>query len=149
MKFLATLRSVQTWARSQTSLRVYSSSLLLAYDAKRLKSQIFCNRNYSNNYTIDSYSSMSRSSSIDSTSKLTPTSSSGSEWQPPNSNLMNENINVNGCFTSNNDALSDGCNGSIGGGDYSVNNTDSIHCYKQLQRSHSMQNNYEEVRWLI
>lgn len=140
-KFLSTLRSVQTWARSQTSLRLYSSSLLLAYDAKRLKNQIFCNRNYSNNSTVSSYGSLSRSSSIESTSKLTPTSSSGSDWQPSNPNAHNENINANGCFNSNNDTLNDGCNGS----DYSVNNTESIQIYKQLQRSHSTQNNYEEV----
>lgn len=122
-KFLSTLWSIQTWARTQTSLRLYSSSLLLAYDAKRLKSQIFCNRNYSNNSTMSS-----RSSSVDSTSKLTPTSSSGNEWQPPNS--TSETINANGC-----------CNGT----DHSFNNADSIQLYKKLQRSHSTQNNYEEV----
>lgn len=124
-KFLSTLWSIQTWARTQTSLRLYSSSLLLTYDAKRLKSQIFCNRNYRNNSTMSS-----RSSSVDSTSKLTPTSSSGNDWQPSNS--TNETINANnGC-----------CNDT----DNSFGNVDSIQLYKKLQRNHSTQNNYEEVR---
>lgn len=138
MKFLSTLWSIQTWARSQTSLRLYSSSLLLVYDAKRLKNQIFCNRNYSNSSTVSS-----RSSSVDSSSKLTPTSSSGNEWQSTHTNSTNETINnANGCFNSTNEP----CNGTV---DYSVNNTESIQFYKQLQRSHSTQNNYEEVKKTI
>lgn len=35
-KFLAQLRSIQKWMQSQTVYRFYSSSLLLAYDAKLL-----------------------------------------------------------------------------------------------------------------
>lgn len=133
VKFLSTLWSVQAWARSQTSLRLYSSSLLLAYDAKRLKTQLFCNRNYSKSSTVSS-----RSSSIESTTKLTPTSSSGNEWHPTNVNSTIDSANDNGCFNSNNERY----NGSA---NHSVNNTESIQFYKQLQRSHSTQNNYEEV----
>lgn len=137
MKFLSTLWSIQAWARSQTSMRFYSSSLLLAYDAKRLKSQIICNQNYSNSSAVSS-----RSSSVDSSSKLTPTSSSGSEWQPSNSNATNETINANGCFNSNRNMLNESHNGAS----YTFDNTDSIQLYKKLQRTHSTQNNYEEVR---
>lgn len=134
-KFLTTLWSIQSWARSQKSLRLYSSSLLLAYDAKRLKTQIFSNRNHSNSSTVSS-----RSSSVDSSSKLTPTSSSGNEWQPSHTNSANEiNTNHNGCVNSNS------CNGSNITNDHSVNSTQPIQFYKQLQRSHSTQNNYEEV----
>lgn len=71
MKFLSTFWSIQTWARSQASLGLHSSSLLLVYDAKRLRTQISCNQNHSNSSTISS-----RSSSVDSSSKLNPTSSS-------------------------------------------------------------------------
>lgn len=135
MKFLSTLWSIQTWARSQTSLRLYSSSLLLAYDAKRLKNQIYCNRNYSNSSTVSS-----RSSSVDSSSKLTPTSASGNEWQTLHTNSTNDTMinNTNGCYNSTNDS----CNGTI---NYPINIAEPIQFYKQLQRSHSTQNNYEEV----
>lgn len=37
MQILAPLWKIQHWARNQTSLRLYSSSLLLIYDARRLK----------------------------------------------------------------------------------------------------------------
>lgn len=43
-KFLAQLRSIQKWMQSQTVFRFYSSSLLLAYDAKLLKSHIIRNQ---------------------------------------------------------------------------------------------------------
>lgn len=131
MKFLSTLWSIQTWARSQTSLRLYSSSLLLAYDAKRLKNHIFCNRNYNNSSTVSS-----RSSSGDSSSKITPTFSTVTEWNQPNS--TNEHINANGRYNSINEC----CNGS---NNCTVNTTEPIQFYKKLQRSHSTQNNYEEV----
>lgn len=144
MKFLSTLWSIQTWSRSQTSLRLYSSSLLLVYDAKRLKNQLYCNRNYSNSSTVSS-----RSSSVDSSSKLTPTSSGGNEWQPTShTNSTNETaINANnGCF--NHSTMNDHCNGGVG--HHTVHNsTESIQFYKQLQRSHSTQNNYEEVKMEI
>lgn len=128
-KFLSTLWSIQTWARTQTSFRLYSSSLLLAYDAKRLKSQIFCHRNNSNSSTLSS-----RSSSADSTSKHTPTLNSDTECQLPTSNAVDETNNTNGC-----------CNGD----DHPFNTTDSIQHYKKIQRCHSTQNNYEEVRFHI
>ncbi|XP_031627181.1 inositol polyphosphate multikinase isoform X2 [Contarinia nasturtii] len=141
-KFLTTLWSIQSWARSQTSLRLYSSSLLLAYDAKRLKTQIFSNRNHSNSSTVSS-----RSSSVDSSSKLTPTSSSGNEWQPSHTNTANEiNTNLNGCTNSNNSNGNNSGSGGGGGGviDHTVTSTQPIQFYKKLQRSHSTQNNYEE-----
>lgn len=81
MKFLSTLYSIQQWARTQTTLRLYSSSLLLAYDAKRLRAQIFCNRN-NRNYSNGSTTASSRSSSVESASKLTPTSpNAANDWQ--------------------------------------------------------------------
>jgi inositol-polyphosphate multikinase len=37
MEFLSVLWNVQAWARKQTKFRLYSSSLLLIYDARRLR----------------------------------------------------------------------------------------------------------------
>ncbi|EAT45915.1 AAEL002846-PA [Aedes aegypti] len=37
MQFLSDLWTIQKWARTQTSFRLYSSSVLLVYDARRLK----------------------------------------------------------------------------------------------------------------
>lgn len=157
MNFLSTLYSIQQWARTQKTLRLYSSSLLLAYDAKRLRAQIFCNRNNRNNYSSNgSTTASSRSSSVDSTSKLTPSSPNAtSEWQA--AKIATETIstiktdapalNANGCIRSsinNHPTTQAHCNGS----EHSVyiNDMDSIQLYKQLQKSHSTQNNYEEVR---
>lgn len=170
MKFLSTLYSIQQWARTQTTLRLYSSSLLLAYDAKRLRAQIFCNRN-NRNYSNGSTTASSRSSSVESTSKLTPTSpNAANEWQASsNFDTISETIpsstpttestklptaeatcNANGCFNSsiNNHATQtqthiEHCNRR----DHSsfINDMDSIQLYKKLQKSHSTQNNYEEV----
>lgn len=177
MKFLSTLYSIQQWARTQTTLRLYSSSLLLAYDAKRLRAQIFCNRN-NRNYSNGSTTASSRSSSVESTSKLTPTSpNAANEWQAPSSfdaisqtmppvSVTTETtktsttmapaaeeaatINANGCFhpsinnhTTSPQAHIEDCNGR----EHSsfIDDMDSIQLYKKLQKSHSTQNNYEEV----
>lgn len=120
VKFLSTLRTIQTWARTQTTIRIFSSSLLLAYDAKEFKNHLDGNQNNSNSSTVSS-----RSSSVDSTSnKHTPTASMGEPM-----------ANANG------DTRYDGCNGS----NHLFNNTDSIELCKKLNRSHSTQNNYENV----
>lgn len=37
IQFLADLWTIQKWARTQTTFRLYSSSVLLVYDARRLK----------------------------------------------------------------------------------------------------------------
>lgn len=37
MQFLSDLWNIQKWARTQTTYRLYSSSVLLVYDARRLK----------------------------------------------------------------------------------------------------------------
>lgn len=42
VKFLSLLRPIQVWAQSQTSLRLYDSSLLMVYDAKHLRSHLLC-----------------------------------------------------------------------------------------------------------
>lgn len=138
MKFLSTLWSIQRWAQTQTTLRLYSSSLLLVYDAKILKNLLFCNRNYSNSFSNSPNGSLSRSSSVESTikSQLTPTSSSGSDCPgaiQQNDHILNENSHGDGFHTTQRDS-------STG-----EDATDSIQLYKQLQRCHSIQNNYEEV----
>lgn len=54
-QFIAQLRSIQKWMQSQTVFRFYSSSLLLAYDAKLLKAHIANNRDIQTNSAYASY----------------------------------------------------------------------------------------------
>lgn len=44
LEFLQSLMTVEAWAKSQTSLRLYSSSLLLAYDASILRNELSSTR---------------------------------------------------------------------------------------------------------
>lgn len=136
MKFLSSLWAVQTWARTQTSLRLYSSSLLMVYDARRLKNSMFFSRNSSNSSTASPNGSMSPSS-VD--GKLTPTSM----FQWPQSNQIT-NGHHSDSIVGNNVAAN--VNGGGGGGNISG---ETIQLYKKLQRSHSTQNNYDEVSFII
>lgn len=54
--FLALLRPIQEWAQTQTTLRLYASSVMLTYDAQQLENQIFC-ENHSTSQNINSSSS--------------------------------------------------------------------------------------------
>lgn len=40
MQILSELWSIQKWARTQKAVRLYSSSLLITYDARRLKANL-------------------------------------------------------------------------------------------------------------
>lgn len=127
MKFLSSLWAIQTWARTQTSLRLYSSSLLLVYDARRLKNSIFFSRNSSNSSTASPNGSMSPSS-VD--GKSTPTSMF--QWPQPNQ-ITNGHSDGIVCNNVANNVSGANING------------ETIQLYKKLQRSHSAQNNYDEV----
>lgn len=134
MKLLSSLWAVQTWARSQTSLRLYSSSLLMIYDARRLKNSLFYSRNSSNSSTASPNGSMSPASAD---GKMTPTSM----FQWPQTNQL-VNGHLDGIVGGN---LING-NGSSGGVGCGVAGGEAIQLYKKLQRNHSTQNNYDEVR---
>lgn len=49
MQLLSGLWAIQSWARSQKGLRIYSSSILLVYDARRLRNNLEMNRKRSPN----------------------------------------------------------------------------------------------------
>lgn len=137
MKFLTTLWNIQTWARSQTALRFYSSSLLLVYDARQLKNQLLFSRNGSNSLTTSPNDSLSPLSA-DGTKLATP--ASYLNWPQSHKIAMAANGNDNGT----NGVIDEKTNkktgiiANAGGGE-------TIQLYKQLQRSHSTQNNYDEV----
>lgn len=148
LKLLTTLWSIQTWARNQSSLRLYSSSLLLVYDAKRLKNQLFCNRSSSSNSSTPSpYDSLSRSSSVESPKQLTQTS-------PMHKAMCNGNVVKNHSATASSDPVNEMVQepppphrNGYGNCDSSTDTSiESIQLYRQLQRCHSAQNNYEEVK---
>lgn len=50
-RFLTLLKPIGAWAQSQTSLRLYATSLILAYDAKQLEKYVNC-INYSHNQRV-------------------------------------------------------------------------------------------------
>lgn len=72
MQLLSALWAVQHWARTQKTLRLYSSSLLLAYDARRLKNHMLFSRSSSNNSANTPNGSISPASADG--GKITPSS---------------------------------------------------------------------------
>lgn len=136
MKLLSSLWLIQKWIRTQKTFRLYSSSLLLVYDAKHLKSQNVNNRDSNSGSTSSPYNSLSRSSSVDSNNKLTPTSLNEQNWQ--NALHQHSTSETNGTNNPSNEQSYFDYNG------LEMKNN-SVELYKQLQRCHSIQNNYEEV----
>lgn len=136
MKFLSTLWTIQTWARSQSSLRLYSSSLLLVYDARVLKNQFLFSRSSDNSLAASPNGSLS------------PVLNNSS-----NSGKLVTNTCLNWPTQSYGHANGNGVNGISGqtsdGGDANkgsrIGTGETIQLYKQLQRSHSTHNNYDEV----
>lgn len=134
MKLLSTLWTIQTWARTQTSLRLYSSSLLFAYDARVLKNQLLFTRSSGDSLATSptgSFSSISMHGSNNCKLGLNP----NLNWPVKQYIQINGNC-VNGTAGH---ASGDGKSGS------SISTGETIQLYKQLQRSHSARNNYEEV----
>lgn len=132
VKFLSALWTIQTWARSQTSLRLYSSSLLLAYDARVLKYHLLFSRSSSNSLAASPNGSLSPVS-MDGSGKSI--NSTYSNWPTQQYNHVNGNC-ANGIAGH---TSSDSKTGS------SIAAGETIQLYKQLQRSHSAHNNYDEV----
>lgn len=52
MQILSSLWSIQKWARNQKSIRLYSSSLLIAYDARRLRNTLQISKKNSNRFVV-------------------------------------------------------------------------------------------------
>lgn len=129
LKLLKSLWPIHTWASTQTSLRLYSSSLLLVYDAKRLKTEIFCNRNSPRN---NSNESVPRPPEKEGTSN---------QKAACNGNTTNLSKPIASSQHHVDQRRSNGHNNH----DCSVISNENIQLYRQLQRSHSAQNNYEEV----
>lgn len=105
MQFLSALWAIQSWARAQTSLRLYSSSLLLAYDARCLKNSLMFRRCKNNQSTNNSNGSISPQMTDVKIKPIFPWSDTAEE-------------NETG---------------------------ESIQLYKKIQRTHSFQNNFDEV----
>lgn len=134
MKFLSTLWTIQTWARSQTSLRLYSSSLLLVYDARVLKNQLLFSRSSSNSLATSPNGSLSPVS-MDGSNSGKLVSNPYSNWPLQHYGHVNGN-GVNGIT---------GHTSGDGKSASSIGTGETIQLYKKLQRSHSAHNNYDEV----
>lgn len=110
MQFLSTLWKIQQWARTQKSLRLYSSSILLAYDARRLRNSL----------------------------------------QTSKKSLSNSPIS-NGSITPTHSISSDLNNGKTSPFQYPPERkiSEPVQCYRKVQRSHSSQNNYDQVIYFV
>ncbi|XP_058829566.1 inositol polyphosphate multikinase [Topomyia yanbarensis] len=114
MQFLSDLWTIQKWARTQTTFRLYSSSVLLVYDARRLKPIL----QYQPKSLI-SYSSVPTSNSVGPGSPTVITDGSNSPIAGSSSPVQL----------------------SPTGGDTGI---DPLQHYFKIQRSHSAIHNYEE-----
>lgn len=142
MKFLSTLWTIQTWARSQTSLKLYSSSLLLAYDARVLKNHLLFSRSSSNSLAASPNGSMSPVSMDGSISGGKQVSNTYLNWPTQHGTPYghgNGNC-VNGIAGQTTSDAGKSSSSNIGPGE-------TIQLYKQLQISHSAHNNYDEVSY--
>lgn len=115
MQFLSDLWTIQKWARTQTTFRLFSSSVLLVYDARRLK-------------PVLQYQSKSLSSS--SSSKLTSCNTSSGP--------------TTGTGTSSSASSPLGGSSSSPGTPNGGGEIEPLQHYFKIQRSHSAFNNYEE-----
>lgn len=102
--FLSVLWEVQQWARKQKTLKLYSSSLLFVYDARRL-------RNFLESTKVVQQANGSTRNSTPSPSGLDYTNGLSSQFNYPSEGLSSE----------------------------------TIQCFKQIQRLHSTQHNYDKV----
>lgn len=144
VKFLSTLRSIHKWARTQTKLRLYSSSLLLVYDAEKLRSQLHSQRNYkfkgnqSSSFSgpSPSYTTMEPqlTSILCSTEDIATLQYSGQAMD--NSCCVDEKKIHNRDQEENNFNQNGDCD-----------TTNSIQSYKHLNRCNATQNKFEEVRY--
>lgn len=108
VQLLSILWSIQRWARSQRSMKLYSSSILLAYDARYLR----------NNLELMNKSKVGSPQCVNPKSPISP------DHSPLNS-PFNWSLKSHG--------------------DHSPTGANAQEMYKKVQRSHSSQNNYDEV----
>ncbi|CAG9832559.1 unnamed protein product [Diabrotica balteata] len=132
VQFLASLWQVQYWVRNQRQIRLYSSSILLVYDARRLREKMKCNK-------------------MSSTFKL---QRKGSLYRPLSLAVLNKSnecdrvpTGFSGQLTKEGPILKPHRSSSkivnLDGPNFVCNNTwhKSIH---SLKRTHSFQNNYDK-----
>lgn len=136
------MRSIQKWARTQTALRLYSSSLLLVYDAEQLRSQLYSQRNYF--LKGNPSTSFQEPSPSDTTLKPQLTSKSCSTKDIATLQYSGQVENDLRCVDENRFHDRDQEENFKQNVDCDTSN--SIQLYKHLQRCKSTQNNFEEVR---
>lgn len=129
MQFLSGLWAIQSWARTQTNMRVYSSSVLFVYDARRLREVLESN-------------------------KRRPQSPQQSQSQTPslNGNSGGNGFTLNRSVSSASSTSSHSSMGSLSPGGGGLNGVvaggEPIQSFKKIQRLHSVNNNYDQVtRW--
>ena len=128
MQILSELWNIQNFARAQKYFKFYSSSILVAYDARCLRNCIEANKKgNSNNRFEHSIQKIYRRNRLIKT--IFPC-------------FCSLNFNSDGSQASTNSSPQ---NGKLTGFVWPIKPTETIPVYKQLQRSHSAQNNYDEV----
>lgn len=119
MQFLSGLWAIQSWARSQTNLRVYSSSVLLVYDARRLREVLDAAKRRPQ--------SPAQASSLN--GNVTPTGGNGF--------TLNRSVSSASSTSSHSSMCSLSPIGGVVG--------EPIQSFKKIQRIHSVNNNYDQV----
>lgn len=121
MQFLSGLWAIQSWARSQTNMRVYSSSVLLVYDARRLREVLEANKKRPQ--------SPQQPSAMN--GNLTPTGGG-------NGATLNRSVSSASSISS---------QSSMGSMSPS-SSAEPIQTFKKIQRTHSVNNNYDQVGFI-
>lgn len=145
LKFLSTLRSIQKWAGTQTTLRLYSSSILLVYDAEWLKSRLYSQRNYSFKGNPSSSFQGPSSDGSPSETRIKPKLSCITE-DIVTFQYTGQSVNNSRCVDENSFHDQKGNNSNQNG---DCDSSNSIQLYKQLERCNSTKKNIEEVRKLV
>lgn len=124
MQFLSGLWAIQSWARSQTHLRIYSSSVLLVYDARRLREVLEANKKRPQ--------SPAQPPAMMMNGNTTPTGGGGNGFALHRSVSSASSTSSHSSMGS----LSPG-GGGVGG--------EPMQSFKKIQRNHSVNNNYDQV----
>lgn len=120
MQFLSGLWAIQSWARTQSHMRIYSSSVLLVYDTRRLREVLEANKR--------------RPQSPQQQQLTPPPSMSNGNTTPTGGNGFSLHRSVSSASSSSRSSMgSPGCGG------------EPIQSFKKIQRIHSMNNNYDQV----
>lgn len=149
MQFLSRLWAIQSWARTQKRLRIYSSSVLLVYDARRLRSTLEGQRKRL--HTQTSSNSSGSPTAVSSGSPLNGNVTAASILNSDNPFTFSQqhktakSPNLQRSPSLRFDASTPGTPTSPNGGGNGCGGEPMV-SFKKIQRNHSVSNNYDQVR---